>query len=44
MMWGRASEEVGMFGRIQPVKNGSAVYAAAAGDEGGDDEIIGDVQ
>jgi hypothetical protein len=33
-----------MFGRIQPVKNGSAVYAAAAGDEGGDDEIIGDVQ
>jgi hypothetical protein len=32
-----------MFGRIQPVKNGSAVYAAAPSDDGGDDAVVGDV-
>jgi hypothetical protein len=31
-----------MFGRIQPVKNGSAVYAAGPGDDGDDDAVAGD--
>jgi len=31
-----------MFGRIQPVNNGSAVYAAAPGDDGGDGPLVGD--
>jgi hypothetical protein len=45
MKWGRATgEEVGMFGRIQPVKNGSAVSAVAPSDDGGDDAVVGDVQ
>lgn len=31
-----------MFGRIQPVKNGSAVCAAGPGDDGGGDAAVGD--
>ena len=32
-----------MFGRIQPVKNGNAAYAAEPADEHGDDTAVGDV-
>jgi hypothetical protein len=32
-----------MFGRIQPVSNGNAVYAAAPGGDGDDDAVLGDV-
>src|SRR5262249_3350338 len=32
-----------MFGRIQPVKNGNAAYAAEPGSERGDDTAAGDV-
>jgi hypothetical protein len=31
-----------MFGRIQPVKNGGAAYAAGPGDDGGGDPVVGD--
>jgi hypothetical protein len=33
-----------MFGRIQPVNNGSAVPTAGPGDDGADDGVVGDVR